>query len=266
MSQSGTPAGNPGSSGYRESAFGRTLLVARHDHHDAVREALTGRTLHEWASGRPGARPFQGREIAWATELANGTAVVIRHSRHGGALAALTGDLFLAPSRAPHELATSLRLREAGVPTPDVLAYAVYPAMGLFCRADVVTAVVDGVDFPAAWAAAHTPAAREAIIDAVAALLRMMQAAGARHPDLNVKNILISHTGGAPLAWVLDVDRVEFGQAGDAGLARRNAHRLRRSLGKWRARHGLDVSESHWARLVDGAAVVFDGAPGPRVR
>lgn len=266
MSQPGTPAGNPGYPGYRESALGRTLVVARNDQHDAVREALTGRTLHQWASLRPGARALQGREIAWATELANGTAVVVRHSRHGGAFAALTGDLFLAPSRAPHELAAALRLREAGVPTPDVLAYAVYPAMGLFCRADVVTAVVDGVDFPAAWAAAHTPAAREAIIDAAAALLRMMQAAGARHPDLNVKNILISHTGGAPLAWVLDVDRVAFARAGDAGLAQRNARRLRLSLVKWRARHGLDVSEAHWAQLADGAAVVFDGAPSPRTR
>ena len=260
MSQSGPPAG------YRESALGRTLLVARDDQHDAVREALARGTLHQWAAARPGAQAMQGREIAWATQLPNGTPVVVRHSRHGGALAALTGDLFLAPSRAPNELAMSLRLREAGVPTPDILAYAVYPAMGLFCRADVVTALVDGVDFPAAWAAAHTPAARDAIIDAVAALLRMTQAAGARHPDLNVKNILISHTGGAPLAWVLDVDRVEFSPSGAAGLAALNARRLRRSLMKWRMRHGLDVSEAHWTRLVDGAGVVFDGTRAPRPR
>lgn len=258
MSKPGTPAG------FRESALGRTLLVARNDQHDAVCEALASHTLHQWAALRPGARALQGREIAWATELTNGTAVVVRHSRHGGALASLTGDLFVAPSRAPHELATSLRLRAAAVPTPDILAYAVYPAMGLFCRADVVSALVDGADFPSAWAAAHTPAARDAIIDAVAALMRMMQAAGARHPDLNVKNILISDTGGAPLAWVLDVDRMTFGRAGDAELAQLNARRLRRSLIKWRARHGLDVSEAHWTRLSSGAGVASSAVPAPR--
>jgi len=252
--------------GYRESAIGGTRLVARDDQHDAVREAMARSTLYRWAALQPGARALQGRQVAWATRLGNGAAVVVRHSRHGGALAAITRDLFLAPSRAPHELAVSQRLGAAGVATPVVLAYAVYPAVGPLCRADVMTAHVDGADLPAAWANAHSPVARDGIIDAVAALLRSLQAAGARHPDLNVKNVLISDSGGAPLASVLDVDRVAFGRAGDAGLAELNARRLGHSLMKWRALHGLDVSERQWNRLVDSAGVAFAGAPVTRAR
>ena len=247
MSNSGTPAG------YRESALGETLLVARDDQHDAVRGVLSLGTVHDWAARQPGARPLQGRQVAWATRLPGGTDIVVRHSRHGGALAALTGDLFLSPSRAPYELQMSLQLHRAGVPTPAVIAYAVYPAIGPLCRADVVTAFVDGADFPAAWAVAASPAARDAIIDAVAALLRAMQRARALHRDLNVKNILISDADGAVRAWILDVDRVYVKSDRTDAPARRNAWRLRASLAKWRAERGLDFGTSHLRRLMTGA-------------
>jgi len=46
------------------------------------------------------------------------------------------------------------RLADAGVPTPEIVAYAVYPAFGPFARADVATRALDGRDFPEAWRAA----------------------------------------------------------------------------------------------------------------
>lgn len=254
--------------GYREAAVGGTLVVARDAEFEALREIVAGDTIHQWASRQPGARALQGRGVAWATRLATGAEVVVRHSQHGGILAPLTGDIFLAPSRAPDELYAAVRLREAGIPTPEVVAYAVYSAIGPFCRADVVTAFVDGVDFPAAWAAALGSEARDAIIDAVAALLRVMQAAGARHPDLNVKNVLISQRDGAPRALLLDVDRVhfmrvdlhsvDFVRSGHEMLGVANARRLMASVMKWRGAHGLGVSDAHWNRLMDGAGVTSD--------
>jgi hypothetical protein len=265
--QSRTPAG------YRESALGGTWLVARDDQHDAVRDTLARCTVHEWAAGRPGARALQGRGVAWATTLPSGMEVVVRHSRHGGALAAVTRDLFLAPSRAPHELAVSVWLRDAGIPTPPVIAYAVYSAFGPLCRADVVTGFVNGVDFPAAWAAAPTPEARDAIIDAVAALLRLMQAAGVRHPDLNVKNVLISGHDGARHASLLDVDRVQFLRtelhsddfirSAHEQTGVDNAQRLLLSVMKWRREQGLDVGDAHWNRLLDGAGVKSEALRRP---
>src|SRR5208337_2439154 len=128
------------------------------------------------------------RTTAWATALPNGVEVVVRHSRHGGALAALTGDLFLAPTRAPVELATALRLAHAGVPTPEVVAYAVYPAFGPLARADVATRALHGADFPEAWRTAVRGVERTSLLAALAALLRALRAAGALHRDLNLKN------------------------------------------------------------------------------
>ena len=132
--------------------------------------------------------------MAYAIALpASGTRVVVRHNRHGGLLARLTRDLFLPPTRAPRELAIALRLRTLGVPTPDVVMYGIAPAPFPFQRADVVTREIEhGRDLgvherrrpmsggaPNAWSATR-------------ALRAMMNAAGVRHHDLNVKNVLLA--------------------------------------------------------------------------
>lgn len=213
-------------------------------------------TLHEFAARQAGARALAGRGTAWATALPNGVEVVVRHARHGGALAAVTGDLFLAPTRAPRELATALRLAHAGVPTAELVAYAVYPALGPFARADVATRALRGADFPDAWRAAGDATARTALLGALATLLGALRAAGALHPDLNLKNVFITPAAGGPTALVLDVDRVEFGPAGSAEIATENLARLIRSARKWRKRWNLDIDE-----FTDLAPLA--GAPGP---
>jgi hypothetical protein len=208
---------------------------------DAVRAALGGGTLHTWAATRPDRRELRGRGVAYAVSLADGTDVVVRHSRHGGLLAPLTRDLFLAPTRAPRELATSLRLRAAGVLTPQVVAFVTYPAGPLFRRADVATRLVpDGRDLAAVVADARG----DAWIGATGALLRALARAGARHPDLNLKNILLSPAG----AWVLDVDVVALDVPRDVA-ARANWARLGRSLTKWRRLHALPIDDGALARL-----------------
>jgi hypothetical protein len=220
----------------------------------ALRAAMSGRSLHAWAAHRPGARALQGgRATAWATTLGDGAEVVVRHSRHGGLLAGLTGDLFISPTRAPGELAAALRLAGAGVPTPEVLAYAVYPAWGPFARADVVTRLLDGVALPEAWRAAATSDARWALIEALARLLAELRGAGAHHPDLNVRNVLVMDGAGGPTAAVLDVDRVEFGAAGDVAIAERNVRRLLRSMRKERVGFGVDFTARQVQRLRDSA-------------
>ena len=243
---------------YTESVDRGMHIVAQRDHHDAVRASLARETLHVWAARQPGARPLQGRGVAWATRLSSGLDVVVRHSQHGGLLAPLTRDFFLAPSRAPRELEVSLRLRNAGIPTPDVVAYVTYPAVGPFCRADVATALVAGGDLPTAWADSPSPAARDAIVDSVGALLRGLRTAGAHHPDLNVKNVFISAVGGAPLAWVLDVDRVTFGPPDDARTAQKNVTRLTASIEKWRSGRGLDFTGDYQRRLALAADLESD--------
>jgi 3-deoxy-D-manno-octulosonic acid kinase len=229
--------------GYESFLVGRARVVARQPLAGAIRSAMASSTLHEFASRQPGASALAGRGTAWAAALPNGVQVVVRHTRHGGTLAALTGDVFLAPTRAPRELATALRLADAGVPTPEVVAYAVYPVVGPLARADVATRALRGTDFPDAWRATADGTARQALLAALAALLRSLRAAGALHPDLNLKNVFITPDAAGPTASVLDVDRVEFGTAGSAQIGAENLARLMRSARKWRKRWNLDIDE-----------------------
>lgn len=231
--------------GYTRFESRGAVVVARNDAAPGVRAALGEvRTLHGWASTLPGATAFQGRGTAWGARLPQSAIdVVVRHARHGGLFAALTGDLFLWPGRAPWELEVSERLREAGVPTPAVIAYALYPAGPTLCRCDVATKrLPDGGDLPDLWRDADAPS-RAAMLVATGALLRALAAVRAHHPDLNAKNVYLARDGNAWRAFVLDVDRIVLLGAGDARAGDRNRARLTRSLRKFRTKHGLAVSE-----------------------
>jgi len=239
--------------GYESFLAGRAHVVAQQPLAGAIRSALSDASLHQWAGRQPGARAMRGRATAWATTLPNGIDVVVRHSRHGGLLAPLTGDLFLAPTRAPLELAAALRLANAGVPTPEVLAYAVYPAIGPFARADVATRLLRGLALPEAWKATTTDDERWALIDALTRLLGALRGAGAQHPDLNVRNVLVLDAASEPTAAILDVDRMVFGAPGDAVLAERNVRRLLRSMAKERVGYGVNLTARQVQRLRTGA-------------
>jgi hypothetical protein len=190
---------------------------------------------------------MQGREAAYAITLPDvGIPVVVRHNRHGGALRGLTGDLFLSPTRAPIELETSVELRARNVPSPEVVAYAVYPAGIGFARSDVVTEEVpDSWDFGSVILET-TPESPDRLKawNAVRRLLKRLASARARHHDLNVKNVLLRRTPDDLFAgYVLDVDRVEL------DCTRRDAYagnraRLRRSVEKWRDLKGARVSDA----------------------
>ncbi|MEP6691155.1 MAG: lipopolysaccharide kinase InaA family protein [Gemmatimonadaceae bacterium] len=244
----------------RVRAPGRATLVARTTHLEAVRDAMDGGTLYEYASHHAEARAIAGRSVVYAVPLPDGeTRVVVRHSRHGGVLAALTGDRFLAPTRAPHELACALRLARRGVLTPEVIAYATHPAGPLLRRADVVTREVPNArDLDRALTDADDDGARRAMLDAAAELLRRLAAAGARHPDLNLKNILIAaDDDGALEALVIDVDRVWFAAGSAAAVGDANFRRLARSARKRRREHGTPIDERELRALAAAAGASF---------
>lgn len=242
--------------GYTRFVLSGADVVALGACADAVRRAVGERSLYDYAATHPGRRELRGRGIAYAVTLPDGeTRVVIRHSRHGGLLAPLTGDRFLAPTRAPTELRTALRLTEAGVPTPEVVAYATYPAGAVFRRSDVATReVVGGKDLADVLARPGERDARAAALDATVELLRSLERAGARHPDLNVRNVLILVRDGAPArALVLDVDRVVFGERGDAGTGAANVRRLVRSARKLRSTGQITITDEELSRLAAAA-------------
>lgn len=232
--------------GYLQVQHPRAELVAAESVVAPLGEVLDRKTLYAWAATHPKRRPYAGRITAYGVPLPNGTdRVVVRHSHHGGLLARFTQDRFLPPTRAPQELEASVRLAEAGIPTPRVVAYAIYPAGRFFRRSDVVTEeIAPARDLGVALKEARDPAARRDLQILIAPLLSALAGAGVWHPDLNIKNILIGGTPEARRAYLLDVDRVRFGAPGDPVIARANLARLFRSARKWRTQHGGGFSEA----------------------
>ena len=223
---------------------------------DAVRRALGARSLYHYAATHPKRRALHGRGVAYAVTLPDGeTRVVVRHSRHGGLFAPVTGDRFFPPTRAPQELDTALRLAAAGVPTPEIIAYATYPAGAVFRTSDVATReVVGGKDLAELLAPGAPADRRSAALAATTELLRALERAGARHPDLNVRNVLIVEVpDGACLAFVLDVDRIVFGDARDARIGAANVRRLARSARKLRSHGQIAISDDELRGLASPA-------------
>ena len=255
--------------GYERADVRGVTIVARAGLMDAVRSTLKAGTLYDYAAQHEDARSLAGRGIAYAVPLPSGDRVVVRHSRHGGLLAPLTGDRFLAPTRAPHELSAALRLAKAGVPTPELVAYAVYPAGPLLRRSDVATREIRDSRDLAAVLTSPDASDRRACLDAAAALIGALSAAGARHHDLNVKNVLLARTGRGARhpefrAYVLDVDRMEFGRPGDSRITENNLDRFARSARKWRNLYGARVDEADLARIAASVRRVVSAPPPAR--
>lgn len=234
------------------TAAGARAVVAEADA-ESLRQAIQHETLYAYAARHPLATPLAGRGIAYAVPLpGNAARVVVRHNRHGGLLAPFTGDRFLPPTRAPRELAMWRRLRDQGVRTPEFVAYVTYPAGPLFRRADVATREVANAGDLSAHIMSPHAAVRRRALDATAGLVAQLSHSGARHHDLNVKNVLLVDDGGPMHALVLDIDRVEFQRNGRAVLER-NLARLLRSARKWRDRYGAPVTESELSELAERA-------------
>lgn len=236
--------------GFERLLLAHAVAVARSDVAPGIRRALgnvagTRSTLHEYAARHPGARLLHGRGAAYAVPLPQTPfRVVIRHNRHGGAFARITRDLFIAPTRAPYELEVSRTLAQLGVATPEIVAYALYPRGGLLQRSDVCSREIPGGRDLADVLTGSGEAERTVALDATARLVGQLSRAGARHPDLNAKNVLVA----TDRAYLLDVDRVVLGVAPDTALDR-NLERLARSLRKWRVQFGARVAESDISRL-----------------
>ncbi len=241
--------------GYARIQSPRARGIALESCRSALESILANETVYDFAERQPGVRRFTGRAPVYAFELPEGSGdAVVRRSMRGGALSKLHTDLFLPPTRGLRELLTSLRLRAAAVPTPEVMGYAVYPVGKVFRRTDVITREIKGgADLATLLAAADPGPRRSAILEAAAQLVAALSRAGAHHSDLNLRNILVTESSGAepeaPQAHILDVDRIQFHVPGDPIVSRANIDRLERSLKKWRELHGLKVDDAEIATL-----------------
>jgi hypothetical protein len=249
--------------GFVSFSVGRGDVVCANHVADAVRAALAASSLYRYAASHPAARALAGRGVAYAVPLPGDVEqIVVRRNRHGGMFAWLTRDLFRPPGRAPHELETSERLRAAGVSTPVALGYVIYRTIaGLACIDVFSREVPDSFDLSRILIAPR-PDEMIPAWSATRRLVRSLADAGARHHDLNVKNILLQRLAGRGFEpYVLDVDRVQFGDDRPA-INDANIDRLMRSARKWQQAFGAPISD---ADLRDLEALLRRPAAQPAV-
>ncbi len=240
---------------YDTWTFDDGFAAARTDVAQAVREAVASAgTLYAWARGRPDAEVFHGRGEVYAVRLGPADAVV-RHARRGGVPARFSEDWFLGSPRFLHELLMARALADAGIATPPVLAGVAYRA-GPGYRADVATARAPGRDLAtiAFGPAAPAGASRTALLGSVGRAVRRLHDAGYVHPDLQLRNVLVSE-GAAPAVTLLDVDTCRRVPGGDSGARERNLRRFYRSWEKWNERQGARLTPSDRAAFEAAYAV-----------
>ena len=220
-------------------------------------------SLYDWAAGQPQPRALRGRAPVYVATLpGDTTSVVVRHAWHGGLLAPLTRDVFRRPTRAPLEMAKSRALHRLGIPTTDVLGYALYDAAFGLARVDVVTRYVhDTADLGMVLAGLAPAIDGEAALAATLDLLEQLATHRVVHPDLNVKNILLHTPQGAPArAMIIDVDVVLIDGTTVVRTMERNVARLSRSLRKWNRRFGGGISDRRIAEFATQALARTPGA------
>jgi 3-deoxy-D-manno-octulosonic acid kinase len=243
--------------GFERVLVGKNELVAKASVAGSLADALQrAPTLYDWAAEQPQPRALRGRAPVYVAPLSSGKTVAVRHAWHGGAVAPVTRDLWLRPSRAPHELRKSIALVNGGVPTAPILGYALYPAAFGLVRVDVVSEFVeDTFDLGAVLMGLAAGISIQQAAAATRILVATLNLQHLVHPDLNVKNILLqkrtvasgsTRSSTEVHALVIDVDTMRHRpdqSQGEVSVA--NLERLSRSLRKWKRQTeaAFDVTE-----------------------
>ncbi|MCI0433664.1 MAG: hypothetical protein L0271_08440 [Gemmatimonadetes bacterium] len=205
--------------------------------------------LRDWAASHS-SRIFQGRG---PTYLVDGPDQpwVIRPARRGGTVASVLGDRYarLGTPRPIGELRTSIRARERGIDTPEIVAVVLYPA-GLFYRADIATRYIPDSESLATLSVGPDRPPEERRIEAwrvTGHIIRVAARAGMLHADLNLRNVLISWSLGIARAHLLDLDRCRFRVGTSKQDRDAMVSRLTRSRLKLEAETGVRVGRAELA-------------------
>ncbi len=250
--------------GYSAARIGQARVIARSDVLSFVRDAITsGETLYEYAASQPHAEAISGRQTVYAIPGPNTHRWILRHLSHGGWLASLTRDRFLRVGlpRPFNELRVAWQLREIGIPTPEVVAAAIYTD-GIVYRGDIARQEVSPARDLANCLFSKpdlTGAERTATLAAAGRLVRRLHRAGVIHPDLNLRNILIESVSGSALAYILDVEKCRTVAQVPRWRRREMLQRLKRSARKFERREGRQITDEEWRRFHSAYADPDDG-------
>jgi 3-deoxy-D-manno-octulosonic acid kinase len=216
-----------------------------------------------------------GRAAHPVLVLPGGMRAVVRRYHRGGALRHLNRATYFLGHRAFHELLATERAGAGGVRVPTVLA-AAERRTGIGYAAWLATAWIGGAVESARWMETAPEGERRAMLREAGRQAGRMHAAGVAHPDLNLRNLLVSPAeagaaggdggkttmdGGsaeAPTVHLIDFDSARL-YPGSVPAARRRAdiERLARSVRKLRA----PVGEEEWRAFAEGYGPAWPFSP-----
>lgn len=237
--------------GYKERRIAGAHVIVRSDALGFVEEALAASgTLYDYAAARPEADTLAGRQTIYVIRGPDTQRWILRHLSHGGRLAPITRDRFLRIGlpRPFNELRVAWQLREIGIPTPEVVAAAVYDERFVY-RGDVAREEISPArDLASSLFGdpALNPVDRKAVLAAAGRLLGRLHGAGVIHPDLNLRNILIERSHEAARAFILDVEKCRIAAQVPRWRRRAMLIRLKRSARKFEENSGREVSDQEW--------------------
>lgn len=212
-----------------------------------------GGEIHSWAGSHPARRALGGRGETWSVPAPDGgdERWVVRHYYRGGLAAGWLGDryLTLGEPRPFAEARASREARRRGIPTPEVVAGAVYRD-GIFYRADLVTEEIPEATDLANLLTLHPGSVGEnEALAAAGGLVRRLEVEGIFHPDVHAGNVVIQAMGGGSQAHLVDLDRCCVRSLGVPAPAFPMRRRLERSLRKLERRRGVPLPPSAWDAL-----------------
>lgn len=184
-----------------------------------------------------------------------------------GGLARYWSRGFRDPRRPFLELQLSERLRQAGLPTPEVL-FARARRRGRGFELELCTRRIEGaVDlsswFQAACTGAHSAAAKRRLLERLGRSLGAWMAFGFEHADLTPRNFLwAAEPGGEGALWVLDLDKSSLGAPLDRRRREALLARLWRHIAR-RPRLRAAFSRSDRARFLRAFAIGAEDRAAP---
>lgn len=246
--------------GYEERSAGEVVAFAWRSAAPWLESVIAGGdSMYAWAADREEAKALVGRGAVHAIdspaagpEKRRGWAV--RRYHRGGLIAPLLGDRYLRarPTRPIRELWATVEARARGVPSPAVVAGAVYPA-GPFYRADLATELIpdartlDAIMFGTGGTPDASPVLRRA-----GQLVRILEDALVLHVDLNAANVILIRGDQDAGARVVDLDGCVVFPLGSRAFGNAMRRRLERSLRKLARRHGREITTAEWEALRGG--------------
>jgi 3-deoxy-D-manno-octulosonic acid kinase len=212
-------------------------------------------SLYDAAAKDPASEHMEGRRRVYFLPVGDNRRWVIRRLHHGGVLAGLTRDLFWrgGTPRPLNELLLAAALRTEGINTPSVVAACVYPR-GCFYRGEVareeIRHAVDLARF--LFDPQRQDSLRRAALHATGVLVRRLHDVGIHHPDLNLRNILVSYERDALQTHVIDLEKCRRRPRLSSRERHRMLARLRHSARRFAAYSGIRLAAADWEEFQRG--------------